>query len=316
MRAVAFEEFGGPEVLRVCELPDPVPGSSQARVRVHAASVNPTDTIFRSGMGYARDVAHPRPWVPGMDFAGVVESTGPNSRWTVGQNVLGVAMPAGTRQGAYADLVVVPDDALAPLPFGLTFAEASTLPMNGLTALRTLDWLGEHDVASIGVTGAAGAVGTMVIELAKQRALQVVADAQDSDVMHVRATGADLVLRRGPGWPARVTAHRQYVDALVDAGVYGPAALGCVRPGGLAALLRPEPAATTEHQATPDVTTQVIAMTDYYRRHDKLLEITAAAEARVLSTRVAAVLRPAEAAAAHARLEAGGVRGRLVLDFS
>ena len=80
MRAVGLTEFGGPEVLRVQDIPEPIPGPGEVRIRVHAAAVNPTDTGFRSGATSARLEGRPKPYVPGMDAAGVVDIDRARSR--------------------------------------------------------------------------------------------------------------------------------------------------------------------------------------------------------------------------------------------
>jgi NADPH2:quinone reductase len=79
MRAIGLTEFGGPEVLRVIELPDPTPGSGEVRIRVHAASVRPTDTMLRSGGTKARFNGRPGPYMLGVDAAGVVDAVGPDT---------------------------------------------------------------------------------------------------------------------------------------------------------------------------------------------------------------------------------------------
>ena len=143
MRAMGITEFGGPEVLRLVDLPDPEPGPGEVRIRVRAAAVNPTDTVLRSGGRAERLKDIPPPHVPGMDAAGELEQIGEGVRTTlkVGDRVMAVVVPLGQR-GAYAERVVVPAESVVPSPAGTTDAEAATLPMNGLTARLALDALG------------------------------------------------------------------------------------------------------------------------------------------------------------------------------
>lgn len=311
MRAVTFSDFGGPDVLRVRDMPVPAPGRRQVRVRVHAAAANPTDTIFRAGLAYARSVGHPPPWIPGMDFAGTVDLPGPDSAWTAGTRVIGVAMPSGSRQGAYAEYVVVADESIAAIPEDIDPTRACTVPMNGLTALRALD--GIEDLtgapAVLGVTGSAGGVGGHFIEIAKLRGHRVIADAAESDLSTVQQFGADVVLPRGPEWPKQVVNAVGEVDGLLDAAVTGPSAAQAVKEGGVLAVVRPPGSFLGSLRVLN------IQMTDYYRNHAKLAQVAQWVADGSLSLRVADVLPPEDAATAHRWLEAGGVRGRLVLRF-
>ena len=105
MRAIGLTEFGGPEVLKVVELPEPEPGPGEIRIRVHAVGVNPTDITFRAGGRAAQLADRPAPYVPGVDAAGVVDKLGPGSdaRLAVGDRVSAFVVPMGPRGGSYAD---------------------------------------------------------------------------------------------------------------------------------------------------------------------------------------------------------------------
>ncbi len=196
MRAVALREFGGPEALQVVELPDPEPGEGEVRIRVHAATVNPTDISFRSGRSAEALAAFPPPYVPGMELAGVVDLPGSGSPWQVGQRVLAIAQPSRGGRGAQSELVVLPDDSVALIPNGVSFEAAATLPMNGLTVRRGLDLLGLPKGETLVVTGAAGAVGGYAVELAKVDGLKVIAIAGHDDEVLVRSFGADSFVPR------------------------------------------------------------------------------------------------------------------------
>src|SRR5580704_18020567 len=135
MRAVGIMEFGGPEVLRLVELPDPEAGPGELGLRVRAATVNPTDTVLRSGGRADRLKDIPPPYVPGMDAAGVLEQIGPGvaTDLQVGDHVMAIVVPDGSH-GAYAEHLVVPIESVARVPHGATDIQAAALPMNGLTA--------------------------------------------------------------------------------------------------------------------------------------------------------------------------------------
>lgn len=314
MRAIAVTEFGGPEVLGVVELPDPHAGPGEVRIRVHAAAVNPTDTGLRAGLRARRggEEPPPPPYVPGMDAAGVLDEIGEGvtTDLSPGEHVMAVVLPRGTR-GAYAEEVVVPVESVARVPEGASDVEAATLPMNGLTARRALDLLGLEPGQVLGVTGAAGAVGGYAIQLAKLEGLRVVADASASDEALVKALGADDVVTRGDDVAERVRAAVPGgVDGVVDAALLNDKILPAVRDGGRIASVRPFRGST--ERGIEDV---LVLVSDYAREQAKLEELRRLVESGALSLRVARTFPAEEAPAAHRLLEAGGTRGRIVLEL-
>jgi NADPH:quinone reductase len=311
MRAVGFSRFGGPEVLQVVELPDPQPGHGEVRIRVAAAAVNPADTVLRAGRRAAALQELPPPYVPGMELAGVVDATGEGTDWNVGDSVMAIVLPIRPGGGAQAELVVVPSDSTAAVPDGATLEEASTLPMNGLTVRRAFDMLGLQAGQTLGVTGAAGAVGGYAVELGVAEGLRVVADAAPADAELVRRMGADVVVPRGPGFASAVReAVPDGVDGLVDAALLNVAALGAVCDGGGLAAVR-----LFEGDTERDITIHQVQVSEYAHNRPALEGLGRLAADGVLSLRVAATFPPEKAAEAHRRLEAGGVRGRMVIVF-
>ncbi|MGH3378158.1 MAG: NADP-dependent oxidoreductase [Actinoallomurus sp.] len=312
MKAVGVQRFGGPEALQVVEVGEPHPGPGEIRVRVHAATVNPTDTLFRAGVTSAEAMRdRPPPYVPGMDVAGVVDEVGDGARQSVGDEVMAITLPRGPLGGGYAEYVVVPTDSAAPLPTGATYAEASTLPMNGLTAQLTLDLLALEPGRTLAVTGAAGAYGGYVVQLAKARGLRVVADASPEDEPLVRRLGADVIVARGDGVALRFRqAVPDGVDALADGAVIGEPVLGAIRDGGGFAVVRGF-GGTTER----GIALHEVWVSSYAREWDKLDELRRLAASGDLTLRVAHTYPPENAGDAHRALEAGGVRGRLVIMF-
>lgn len=313
MRAVGVVEFGGPEALRVVELPEPHAGPGEVRIRVHAATVNPTDTYTRDGTRAERLRVDPPPYVPGMDVAGVLDEIGDGvtTGFGTGDQVMAIVVPAGSR-GGYAEYVVVPAASVARSPRGASAAEASTLPMNGLTARLALDRLDLRPGDTLGVTGAAGAFGGYVVQLAKAEGLRVIADASEADEALVRTLGADVVVRRGPDVAERM---RQVMpaglDAVADGAVLDGLISAAVRDGGAIATVRgyDEPAPRRGIRFHP------VWVREYAREQAKLDRLRELVEQGRLTLRVAQTFRPEAAAEAHRRLEAGGVRGRLVLEF-
>lgn len=312
MRAIGVNEYGGPEALEVVELPEPHAGPGEIRLRVRAAAVNPTDTLVRNGARAERQRKDPPPYVPGMDAAGEVDEIGEgtDTELHVGDAAMAIVVPDGSH-GAYAEHVVVPAGSAVRAPAGASLVEAATLPMNALTARLALDTLALAPGRTVAVTGAAGAFGGYVVQLAKADRLTVVADASEADEELVRSLGAHVVVRRGDGVAARIRESQPGgVDAVVDGSVQGDALMDAVRDGGKIVTVRgytgPQDRGITWHPVlVREVATDHAAL-DTLRRQ---------AEEGVLTLRVADTIPAEKAAEAHRRLEAGGVRGRLVLTF-
>lgn len=312
MKAIGITRFGGPDVLHVVELPDPEPGPGELRIRVHAATVNPTDAGLRSGARAALLEGTPPPYVPGMDVAGVIDMLGPGVETDLrpGDHVMAIVVPDGSH-GGYSELVVVPAESAARVPAGATDAEASTLPMNGLTTRQALDLLDLKPSQVLAVTGAAGAVGGYSIQLGRAAGLRIIADASPGDEELVRELGADAVVERGQEFADRVRAIvPEGADGLIDAALLDQAAVPAVRDGGRIATVR-------GFQGAPDrgVTFYPVSVRRYARERARLDRLREQVEAGEITLRVAAILPAAQAAQAHRMLEAGGTRGRLVLTF-
>jgi NADPH:quinone reductase len=311
MRAVAITRFGGPEVLEIVELPVPEPGEGEVRIKVAAATVNPSDTAQRAGAFGPPPNRPDPPYVPGWEVAGVVDAAGPGVQWEPGQRVLAIVFPYGGGHGAQSEYVVVPAESVAVVPEGMSLAHAATLPMNGLTARLALDKLGLRPGQTIAVTGAAGAVGGYVMELAAGEGLRVIGDASPADTELVKSLGADIVVPRGQDV---ATAIRQAVpdgvDAVVDAALIGVPVLAAVRDGGQLIAVRPF-AGETER----GITVTLVFVAEYVQEGGKLATLADLVAQGKLTLRVAAEIPAEHAAEAHRRLEAGGTRGRLVLTF-
>lgn len=310
MKAVVVPRFGGPEVLQVADLPDRPVGPGEVRIRVAAAVINPVDLAMRAGHFPMGDL--PPPYILGMELAGVVDTVGSGVPGLApGERVIAVVQPRRPEGGAQAELVTVSADAVAPAPSNLSLTQAATLPMNGLTVRRALDLLTLPAGATLGVTGSAGAVGGYAIEMGKAAGLRVVADALPSDEALIRSLGADVVVPRGAEFAEAV---RQAVpgglDAVIDAAVQGAVVLPAVRHGGQVAAVR-HFAGQTER----GIRIHTVAVADYAHNRQALVDIGRLAADGRLTARVAQTFPPEAASEAHARLAAGGVRGRLVIVF-
>src|SRR4051812_12656608 len=313
MRAAGVTEFGGPEALHLVEVPEEHAGPGEVRLRVTAATVNPTDTYLVLGAYADRDPVKEPPFVPGMDVAGVVDEIGEGvdrPDLEIGASVMGVVVPSGAH-GGYRESLVLPADSVVRAPKGATDVEAATLPMNGLTARFSLDLMGLQPGQVLAVTGAAGAYGGYVVQLAKADGLTVVADASAAEEQLVRDLGADVVVRRGDDVAGRIRAHvPQGVDGLADGSVQDALVLPAVRDGGAAATARGYRGdGQGGNRVYPTLVRRVA------RDRAALDRLRQQAEDGIVTLRVARTFPVAEAAEAHRLLARGGVRGRLVLTF-
>ena len=314
MKAIGLTEFGGPEVLKVVDLPEPQPAPGEVRIRVHAAAVNPTDVTFRTGGRAAQLAERPAPYIPGMDVAGIIDKLGEGAdgRLAVGDSVIAYVNPLGPHGGAYAEKVVVEDASVVHAPSGASFAEAATLLLNATTARLSLDALDLPSGSTVAVIGGAGAVGGYAIQLAKADGLGVLAVAASSDEALVRGLGAGTIVEPGDDVGAQIRSLLPSgAPGLIDGAALNALALPAVADGGDLVTLKgwngPSERGIVIHPVSSFGSATDTALFDRLRSQ---------VEEGILSLRVAEILPAKEAVEAHRRLAAGGVRGRLVLDFS
>jgi len=312
MRAIGVTTFGGPDQLQVLDLPVPQPGPGEVRIRVHAATVNPTDTNLVAGAYHQGHDVGADPVVPGADAAGVISAVGDGAPFTVGEQVMAIVVPTSKHGGAYVDELVVPATQVVRTPADVDFVAASTLLMNGLTARLVLEQLAVPTGGTIAVTGAAGAFGGYVVQLAKADGLRVVADAAEADEELVRGLGADEVVRRGDDVAERIRAVvSDGVDGLADGAVQNELVVGAVRDSGRIATIR-----GWSGPAERGITVHPVLVFDSADRTEVLDELRTKVEHGAVTLRAARTFPAEQAADAHRMLAAGGVRGRIVLDFS
>ena len=205
----------------------------------------------------------------------------------------------------------MPAASVARSPEGSTDAEASTLPMNGLTTRQAFDLLDLRPGRTLAVTGAAGAVGGYAVQLGVVAGLRVIADASSADEELVRSLGAHELVPRGDDFAAHV---RKLVpggvDGVVDGALLHRAALGAIRDGGGLAAVR-----EFEGDTERDITIHRVSVARYAKEHSKLDGLRQLAEDGKVTLRVARTFPPEQAGEAHRILAAGGTRGRLVLEW-
>lgn len=205
MRAMAYETYGGTEVLTETRLPVPKVGPGEVLVRVRCASVNPVDwKIMAGGLDGLMDVVYPV--VPGWDVAGTVEVVGIDTpEFTAGDEVIAYARKDYVHGGTFAEFVTVPVRALAPKPGSLSWQQAAGLPLAGLTAYQLLTRLDTGKDDTVLVHGAAGGVGSLGVQIARALGARVIGTASPRNHDRLRELGCEPVAY-GDGLADRVRA--------------------------------------------------------------------------------------------------------------
>lgn len=198
MRAVLCRQYGPPEALELAEVPEPLPGAGEVRVRVEAAGVNAGDWhLIRADPFLVRlffGLRKPKHPIPGSDAAGRVEALGPGVKaLRPGDAVFGDL--SGSGFGAFAEAVCAPERALLSVPAGMSFAEAAAVPVSSVTALQGLRKQGRFRPGQqVLIHGASGGVGTFAVQIAKALGGEVTAVCSTGILDRVRSLGADRVI--------------------------------------------------------------------------------------------------------------------------
>lgn len=306
MRAVAVRSVGGLEKLELLEVPEPTPAADEVVVEVHAAGVNPVDAMFREG--YLAPSPLPGPLVMGSDFAGRVVKLGAEvGSLAVGDEVFGYKLLGN---GTYAERVAVKAAWVAKKPLSLSFIEAASLPCVALTAFQAVhEGLEVQAGETVLVTGAAGGVGTVAVQLVRALGARVVAVAGERNHGFVRELGAEAAFdHTREGWADAVKAAHPIDAGLATFNALKPAVLSAVRDGGRLVWL------SGEAPAGPPMERKVRGTYVGGRPDAKTLRSLATlADAGKLRAVVQQVFPLEQARDAQALVATGHVRGKVVI---
>ncbi len=299
MKAIVVREYGGPEVLKYEEYPDPVPGPGEVLVRVAAASVNPIDYKRRAGL--TKDF-YPMtfPGLIGVDMSGTVVKVGPGvEAFTAGDRVFAMA------DNTYAELCVVKADVLADIPEGLDLVEAAALPLVTTTGNQLLSATGIKAGQTVMVVGAVGNVGRSAVFTAKDRGANVVAGVLKRQMDEAKKVGADQVVATDDD---EAIANLSALDAIADTvgGRTAEKLIAKVKPGGVFASVAGEPQNAAKY---PSV--KVVFVFSKFDR-DTLQFMAEAVRDGTLVIPVSLKLPLSKADEAHATAEKGGI-GKILL---
>ena len=211
MKAVRFDEYGTGDVLKVADVPVPEPGSGEVLVRVRAAGINPGEAKIRDGLLHARFPAT-FPSGEGSDLAGVVERLGPGvAGVAVGDEVIGWV----DTRSSHAEYAVVEAANLTPKPASLPWEVAGALPVVGFTASAAIRAVGLQSGDTLVVSGAAGGVGSITVQLGRRAGATVIGLAGQANHDWLRAHGV-IPVTYGEGVADRIRAVAPKVDAFID----------------------------------------------------------------------------------------------------
>lgn len=303
MKAITYQEYGGPEVLEVSDVPSPKLPPASVLIRVKGAGVNPVDwKVMAGGLDAIMDVHFPV--IPGWDVAGVVEAVGFDTpEFAPGDEVYAYGRRDAVGGGTYAEFVALPVSMVARKPASLGWNEAAGLPLAGMTAQRTLDALDPQAGETLLIHNGSGGVGRIAIQLAVERGVRVIATASERNHARLRELGAEPV-EYGEGLVSRIRSLApQGVDAVADfAGDVLADTQAVLRAGG-------------RHASTADGSVAVHGGTYVWVRPDarELDRLSALADAGKLAVDVAATHPLQDAAQAVRASMDGHAAGKIIL---
>jgi len=304
MKAVRIKRYGNEEVVELAEVERPRPGENQLLVKVQAAAVNPVDWKIRDGLGEMFGMK--LPLILGCEVAGTVEAAGSEvNDFAAGNEVYGYL---GAHGGGYAEYVAAPASEFVRKPKQFDFDTVASVPVGALTA-----WQGIFDQGKlvsgqrILITGASGAVGSMAVQLAKNKTAHVIGIGSGRNEEFVRELGADeFIDYRKARFEDRVNG----VDVVFDTvgGETQERAFQTVKRGGfLVSTVNPPSAEKAKEFGV------TVAMVQMMPKADQLAEINRLVESGKLKVRVATVLPLAEVKKAHQLSANGHADGKIIL---
>ncbi len=299
MKAIVVHQFGGPEVLKFEDYPDPVPGPGEVLVRVAATSVNPVDYQRRAGLTQNFYPIH-FPGLIGVDLAGTVVKIGPGGEgFSVDDQVFAMA------DNTYAELCVVKAAVLAKIPRGLDLIRAAALPLVTTTGNQLLAAAGIKADQTVMVVGAVGSVGRSAVFTAKERGATVIAGVLKRQMDEAKTVGADQVVATDDD---DAIANLSPLDAVADTvgGRTAEKLIARVKPGGVFASVVGAPQNAANYQSV-----KVVLVFSKFDRQTLLFMAEAVRDGKLVIP-ISKTLPLREAAEAQAAAEKGGI-GKILL---
>lgn len=308
MDAIQIQEFGGPEVLVVHEIPVPVPAEDEILIRVHAAAINPVDTSVRAGRATGLSGAT-LPYVPGFDVSGVVVQTGAsNSPFAIDDEVF--AMLSLRRGGGYSEYAIVKNSEAALKPAAISHDEAASVPLVALTAWQALfDTANLQAGQTVLIHAGAGGVGSVAVQLAKWRGARIIATASEYNHDFLREIGVDVPVDYRT---QRFEDYVDEVDVVLDTigGDTQDRSIGLLKQGGSLVSI----VGLTDHGRNPPANVNVSSIL-VNAQGDQLQQIADLITAGHLDPIVSYRFPLEDASSAHEQSETRRTRGKIILSL-
>jgi NADPH:quinone reductase-like Zn-dependent oxidoreductase len=304
MQAIQAQDYGGPEILALNQVPRPKPAADQLLIRLKAAGVNPVDSKVQSGK-FKQLMPLTFPWIPGLEGSGIVEAVGTNvTSFKRGDEVYGIV------SGGYAEYTLALASDIDRKPAGLTMEQAAAIPLGALTA-----WGAVIEAANIQagqrllIHGAAGGVGSYAVQLAKWKGAHVTGTTSAENLEFVRSLGAEDVI------DYKTTRFEKIIkdlDAVIDTvgGDLAERSFQVIRPGGIFVTVAAQPT-----KGVGDLETIRTARAGRVSA-DHLKQISALVEAQQIKPIVGKVFQLAAARQAQELSQTGHGRGRTILQIN
>lgn len=321
MKAVVYEEYGGPEVLHVQDVEKPEPAADQVLIGVRAVEATKADCEMRSfkfavswfwlPLRIALGIRRPRNPILGNYFAGVVEATGDDvSGFSMGQNVFGAA---GLRMGAYAEHLCIADSCtMVTMPMNMSFAQAASVPLGGLNALHFMRKADIRQGDKVLVNGAGASIGTFAVQIAKAMGGEVTAVDSGLKEAMLRDIGADHFVdfaredftKRGDAYDV--------IFSMV-AGTSYSSCVRALRPGGRYVMANPKLSDMLRSPVTSRFSDRKVLFAFAGEKKEELLELKRMIEAGEIDATVDNIYPMTQAAEAHRRVETEQRLGTVVI---
>jgi NADPH:quinone reductase-like Zn-dependent oxidoreductase len=313
MKAIVINEFGGKETLNLTEVPTPQPAEDEVLVRIKAAGVNPVDWKIREG--WLKDLLpHEFPIILGWDLAGVVEKTGDRvNRIAKGDHVFAYNRRPIVQQGTYAEYAAVPENYITKSPGSLSFEESASIPLAALTAYQAVyDAVELQAGQSILIIGASGGVGGFAVQFAHLIGAKVTAIASEQNHAYLQGLGAEhaICYTKADFQEPFQAICPSGADVVFD--LIGGEALkkagNCVKAGGKIVSITDDPSSHVPEEK--NIQCHFVFVEPKVPQLDHIREMV---DAGKLKTHLSAVYSLADVHKAHADMETGHTRGKIVL---